>query len=58
MGNPMEIENILAEARTAWTQKDLADLLGVDAKTVSRWESGKVPPPAMVGLAIRELLRS
>lgn len=58
MGNPMEIENILAEARKAWTQKDLADLLGVDAKTVSRWESGKVPPPAMVGLAIRELLRS
>lgn len=54
----MEIENILAEARKAWTQKDLADLLGVDAKTVSRWESGKVPPPAMVGLAIRELLRS
>lgn len=58
MGDPMEIENILAEARKAWTQKDLADLLGVDAKTVSRWESGKVPPPAMVGLAIRELLRS
>ncbi|WP_027458700.1 DNA (cytosine-5-)-methyltransferase [Dechloromonas agitata] len=58
MGDPMEIENILAEARKAWTQKDLADLLGVDAKTVSRWESGKVPPPAMVGLAIRELLRT
>ncbi len=58
MGDPMEIENILAEARKAWTQKDLAVLLGVDAKTVSRWESGKVPPPAMVGLAIRELLRS
>lgn len=58
MGDPMEIESILAEARKAWTQKDLADLLGVDAKTVSRWESGKVPPPAMVGLAIRELLRS
>lgn len=58
MGDPIEIENILAEARKAWTQKDLADLLGVDAKTVSRWESGKVSPPAMVGLAIRELLRS
>lgn len=58
MGDPMEIENILAEARKVWTQKNLADLLGVDAKTVSRWESGKVPPPAMVGLAIRELLRS
>lgn len=32
-------------------------MLGVDAKTVSRWETGKVPPPAMVGLAIRELMR-
>jgi DNA (cytosine-5)-methyltransferase 1 len=57
MGDPKEIEMILAEARKAWTQKNLADLLGVDAKTVSRWENGKVPPPAMVGLALKELLR-
>lgn len=57
MGDPMEIEAIIAEARKTWTQKDLADLLGVDAKTVSRWETGKVSPPAMVGLAIRELMR-
>lgn len=56
MGDPMEITAIIAEARQAWTQKDLAELLGVDAKTVSRWETGKVPPPAMVGLAIRQLM--
>ena len=58
MSDLMDIENILAVARKEWTQKGLADLLGVDAKTISRWESGKVPPPAMAGLAIRELLRS
>ena len=57
MGDTMEIETILADARKNWTQRDLAKFLGVDAKTVSRWETGKVPPPAMVGLAIRELLR-
>jgi DNA (cytosine-5)-methyltransferase 1 len=57
MGDPSEIASIIAEARKAWTQKDLAELLGVDAKTVSRWETGKVPPPAMVGLAIKELMR-
>lgn len=48
---------ILMEARKRFQQKELAELLGVDAKTVSRWENGRVPPPAMVGLAIRELLR-
>ena len=57
MGNPTEIAAIIAEARKAWTQKDLAELLGVDVKTVSRWETGKVPPPAMVGLAIRQLMQ-
>ena len=56
MGDRHDIAGILAEAREAWTQKDLADLLNVDVKTVSRWETGKVPPPAMVGLAIRHLL--
>ncbi|SFB69078.1 DNA (cytosine-5)-methyltransferase 1 [Cupriavidus sp. OV038] len=57
MGDPIEIEAILSEARKNWTQKELADLLGVDAKTVSRWETGKNLAPRMVGLAIRELMR-
>ena len=57
MGNPKEIDTILAEARRTWSQKTLADLLEVDVKTVSRWETGKVQPPAMVGLAIRHLMQ-
>ncbi len=57
MGNPKEIETILAEARKTWSQKALADLLEVDVKTVSRWETGKVQPPALAGLAIRQLMQ-
>lgn len=57
MGDPSEITAILSEARKTWSQRDLAERLGVDAKTVSRWETGRVQPPAMVGLAIRELMR-
>ena len=57
MGDLKEIQTILAEARNTWTQKDLANLLEVDVKTVSRWETGKVQPPAMVGLAIKQLMQ-
>jgi DNA (cytosine-5)-methyltransferase 1 len=57
MGDPMEIAAIISEARKTWTQKDLADLLEVDVKTVSRWETGKVRPPAIAGLAIRQLMQ-
>lgn len=57
MGDPKEIETVLADARKIWSQKALADQLQVDVKTVSRWETGKVQPPAMVGLAIRQLMQ-
>lgn len=57
MSNQQETETILAEARKTWSQKVLADLLEVDVKTVSRWETGKIQPPAMVGLAIRQLMQ-
>jgi transcriptional regulator with XRE-family HTH domain len=26
-----------------WSQKDLADQLGTNVMTISRWESGKIP---------------
>lgn len=57
MGNPIEIAAILSEARKTLTQRDLAELLEVDVKTVSRWEAGKVSHPAIVGRAIRQLMQ-
>lgn len=58
MGDVSEAVLVLAEARKRFQQKELADLLGVDAKTISRWENGRVTPPTMAGLALRELMRS
>jgi transcriptional regulator with XRE-family HTH domain len=39
------------------TQRQLADLLGVDPMTVSLWERGRRRPPAMLELALAELDR-
>lgn len=46
---------MLAEARRYKTQKEVAALLGVDEKTVSRWENGKITPPAMVAMALKDI---
>jgi DNA (cytosine-5)-methyltransferase 1 len=42
-------------ARQRWTQREIADLLGVTHRTIIRWESGETPMPenAMVMLADR-----
>lgn len=41
-------------ARRAWSQQRLADALGVDRKTIGRWESGDTSPEAaqLQGLAL------
>lgn len=39
----------------AMSQAELAAALGVDTITVSRWERGVQPIPAMVRLALRAL---
>lgn len=56
MGNHAEILQLLMQAKAKWSQKHLADLLGVDPQTVSRWATGKVPPPPMLGLALKGLM--
>lgn len=56
MGDPTEVRVLLHEALRHNTQKELAALLGVDAKTVSRWKSGKVPPSTMAGLALEKIV--
>lgn len=47
---------ILKLVRSKKTQKEVAEILGVDAKTVSRWENGQNDAPAMVGLALKNLI--
>jgi len=47
---------ILKLVRSKKTQKEVAEILGVDAKTVSRWENGQNVAPAMVGLALNNLI--
>ncbi len=49
---------LLKEARQRFTQRDLATLLKVDPKTVSRWERGITQCPPMLEPALRELLRT
>jgi transcriptional regulator with XRE-family HTH domain len=48
-------ENIktLREKR-GWTQHQLADRLGVEQSTISRWEAGTTKP---VGLYLRSVMR-
>jgi len=38
------------------TQKEVARVLDVSAKTVSRWERGETPPPAMIVAALRQAI--
>jgi transcriptional regulator with XRE-family HTH domain len=40
-----------------WTQKQLAEALGVKPNTVTRWENGVLPVPVYVPLALATLER-
>lgn len=50
--------DILRQARERFTQKEIADLIGKDAKTIRRWEKGEIACPAMLEAALREILHS
>lgn len=53
----MESPNeLLAQARARYTQRQLADQLNVSDRTVARWERGESPCPTMLAPALRELL--
>src|SRR5690625_3347375 len=56
MGNPAI--TLLHEALKHKTQKEVATLLDVDAKTVSRWKNGKVEPSSLVGLALAKIIEN
>ena len=44
-----------ARERKRWTQRQLADALGVDIKTVDNWENGRTRPRSSIG-ALEEVL--
>jgi transcriptional regulator with XRE-family HTH domain len=44
-----------ARERKRWTQRQLADALGVDRKTVDNWENGRTRPASSIG-AIEDVL--
>ncbi|WP_177197998.1 DNA (cytosine-5-)-methyltransferase [Paraburkholderia caballeronis] len=49
--------DLLKQARKRFTQRQIAEHVGKDVKTVRRWEKGETPCPAMLEPALRELLR-
>lgn len=58
MGDSKEALTLLADLRKRKTQKEVAELLGVDAKTVSRWENRKIQPSPVVALALKDIVAS
>ena len=48
----------LKEARTRFSQKDIAERLDVNPKTVGRWERGSVPCPTVILPALKEILKN
>jgi len=52
--NPREL---LQQARSRFTQREIAEYVGKDIKTIRRWEKGLTPCPVMLGSALRDLMR-
>lgn len=48
---------LLKLARTRFSQREIAEYIGKDTKTVRRWEKGETPCPHLLGPALRELLK-
>ncbi|EBF7359521.1 DNA (cytosine-5-)-methyltransferase [Salmonella enterica] len=51
---PLEL---LKQARSRYTQREIAEHVGKDTKTVRRWEKGETPCPTMLVPALRYLLQ-
>ena len=50
--------DLLRQARHRFTQREIAEHVGKDTKTVRRWEKGETPCPAMLEPALRDLLQT
>lgn len=55
--NYSQPHEMLKQARSRFTQREIAEYVGKDEKTVRRWEKGESPCPAMLEPALRELLQ-
>lgn len=51
---PLEL---LKEARNRFTQREIADFVGKDIKTVRRWEKEETPCPVMLESSLRDMLQ-
>lgn len=51
---PLEL---LKQARSRFTQREIAERVGKNAKTVGRWEKGETPCPTMLEPALRHMLQ-
>ncbi len=49
--------DLLKQARSRYSQREIAEFIGRDTKTVRRWEKGETPCPAMLEPALRHLLQ-
>jgi len=56
MIEPVATYDVLCEVRKFLTQKEIADNLGVDTRTVKRWEARESSPPAYAVAALQRLL--
>jgi len=53
MGN---VQHLLASARGRYSQTELAETLGINVRTIRRWEIGETEPPPYLADAIRQRL--
>lgn len=56
MSEPAATYDVLCEVRKFLTQKEIADNLGVDTRTIKRWEAKECAPPPYAVAALQRLL--
>lgn len=56
MNNEAEARLLLKKARKRLTQRELAGFLGVNTRTVGRWDRGEICPPVMIIPALANIL--
>lgn len=57
MSDTLSLE-LLRQARSRYSQKEIADHVGKDTKTIRRWEKGETACPVMLEPALRDLMHT